>query len=64
MVLALRCPTEAPEQLRTMYRDGVAVCDSIRAYDEEREAQKGEVRIDSRSFDASLTSISSTATVF
>ncbi|KAJ7833537.1 hypothetical protein B0H14DRAFT_3462676 [Mycena olivaceomarginata] len=42
MVLALRCPTEAPEQLRTMYRGGVAVCDSIRAHDEEREAQKGE----------------------
>ncbi|KAJ7892949.1 hypothetical protein B0H13DRAFT_857044 [Mycena leptocephala] len=42
MVLALRCPTGAPEQLRTMYRDGVAVCDSVRAHDEEREAQKGE----------------------
>jgi hypothetical protein len=39
-----------------MYRDGVAVCDSIRAHDEEREAQKGEVRIDSQSFDPSLTS--------
>ncbi|KAJ6607638.1 hypothetical protein B0H10DRAFT_2227648 [Mycena sp. CBHHK59/15] len=42
MVLALRCPTGAPEQLCTMYRDGVAVCDSVRAHDEEREAQKHE----------------------
>jgi hypothetical protein len=39
-----------------MYRDGVAVCDSVRAHDEEREAQKGEVRIDFQSFDASLIS--------
>ncbi|KAF8214532.1 hypothetical protein K438DRAFT_1749635 [Mycena galopus ATCC 62051] len=42
MVLALRCPTGAPEQLCTMYRDGVAVCDSVRAHDEEREVQKHE----------------------
>ncbi|KAJ7092166.1 hypothetical protein C8R44DRAFT_990312 [Mycena epipterygia] len=42
MVLALRCPTGAPEPLRTMYRDGVAVCDSIRVHDEECEAQNGE----------------------
>ncbi|KAJ7883708.1 hypothetical protein B0H14DRAFT_3432830 [Mycena olivaceomarginata] len=42
MVLALRCPTGVPEPLCTMYRDGVAVCDSIRAYDEEREGEKGE----------------------
>jgi hypothetical protein len=45
MVLALRCPTGVPEPLCTMYRDGVAVCDSIRAYDEEREGEKGEVCI-------------------
>ncbi|KAJ6620214.1 hypothetical protein B0H10DRAFT_2360976 [Mycena sp. CBHHK59/15] len=42
MVLALHCPTGAPEPLRTMYRDGVAVCDSICAHDEEQEGQKGE----------------------
>ncbi|KAJ6579456.1 hypothetical protein B0H10DRAFT_2198681 [Mycena sp. CBHHK59/15] len=42
MVLALRCPTGAPEPLRTMYRDGVAVCDGIREHDEVREGKKGE----------------------
>ncbi|KAJ6631914.1 hypothetical protein B0H10DRAFT_2206319 [Mycena sp. CBHHK59/15] len=42
MVLALRCPTGAPEPLRTMYRDGVAVCDAICARDEEHEGEKGE----------------------
>ncbi|KAJ7883601.1 hypothetical protein B0H13DRAFT_1890305 [Mycena leptocephala] len=42
MVLALRCPTAAPEALRTMFRNGVAVCDSIRAADEKVEESKGQ----------------------
>ncbi|KAF7372673.1 ATP-dependent DNA helicase [Mycena venus] len=42
MILALRCPTGAPEELRTQFRNGVAVCDSIRPADEIVEAQHGQ----------------------
>ncbi|KAJ6622199.1 hypothetical protein B0H10DRAFT_2214559 [Mycena sp. CBHHK59/15] len=41
MVLALRCPTGAPDQLRTMFVNGVAVCDAIRAADEAQEKEMG-----------------------
>ncbi|KAJ6546322.1 hypothetical protein B0H10DRAFT_1326960 [Mycena sp. CBHHK59/15] len=40
-VLALRCPTEAPDGLRTMFVNGVAVCDTIRAADEAQEEEIG-----------------------
>ncbi|KAJ7448419.1 hypothetical protein FB451DRAFT_1243090 [Mycena latifolia] len=42
MVLALRCPTAAPDQLRTMFVNGAAVCDTIRAADEAQEKERGE----------------------
>ncbi|KAJ7765890.1 hypothetical protein DFH07DRAFT_1014444 [Mycena maculata] len=42
MVLALRCPTSAPVELRTMFRNGLATCDGIRADDEKHEADSGE----------------------
>ena len=44
MVLALRCPTEAPDGLRTMFVNGAAVCDAIRAADEAQEEEIGKVR--------------------
>ncbi|KAJ7790967.1 hypothetical protein B0H14DRAFT_3568348 [Mycena olivaceomarginata] len=42
MVLALRCPTEAPLELRTMFQDGAAVCDALRIADEKVELEKNE----------------------
>ncbi|KAJ6597301.1 hypothetical protein B0H10DRAFT_2441748 [Mycena sp. CBHHK59/15] len=42
MVLALRCPTDAPPELRTMFRNGLATCDGIRAEDEKQEADSGQ----------------------
>ncbi|KAJ6598804.1 hypothetical protein B0H10DRAFT_2231401 [Mycena sp. CBHHK59/15] len=37
MILGLRCPTAAPEELRTMFVNGLAVCDAIRGADETEE---------------------------
>ncbi|KAJ6605030.1 hypothetical protein B0H10DRAFT_2229241 [Mycena sp. CBHHK59/15] len=42
MVLALRCPTNALPELRTMFRNGLATCDGIRAEDEKQEADSGQ----------------------
>ncbi|KAJ7743419.1 hypothetical protein B0H14DRAFT_2987487, partial [Mycena olivaceomarginata] len=42
MVLALRCPTGAPDELRTLFRNGLAVCDAVRGQDEEREAESNQ----------------------
>ncbi|KAJ7694961.1 hypothetical protein B0H14DRAFT_3659613 [Mycena olivaceomarginata] len=42
MVLALRCPSQAPPGLRKLFRNGVAVADSIRLSDEAQEIAKGE----------------------
>ncbi|KAJ7732244.1 hypothetical protein DFH07DRAFT_990955 [Mycena maculata] len=42
MVLALRCPTGAPLELRTMFQDGAAVCDALRMADEKIELDKHE----------------------
>ncbi|KAJ7817262.1 hypothetical protein B0H14DRAFT_3877542 [Mycena olivaceomarginata] len=39
MILALRCPTGAPEELKKLFRNGITVLDSIRAADEESEAK-------------------------
>ncbi|KAJ7844013.1 hypothetical protein B0H14DRAFT_3139460 [Mycena olivaceomarginata] len=39
MILALRCPTGAPEELKKLFRNGIAVLDSIRAADEASEAE-------------------------
>lgn len=43
MVLALRCLTGAPEELRKMFQDGAAVCDGLRAADEKVEDENGQV---------------------
>ncbi|KAJ6532526.1 hypothetical protein B0H19DRAFT_1272788 [Mycena capillaripes] len=40
MVLGLRCPTDAPPELRMMFRNAVAACDGVRADDERLEAEK------------------------
>jgi hypothetical protein len=45
MILALRCTTGAPPQLRKLFRNGAAVCDGIRGADEKQEAERGEVRV-------------------
>ncbi|KAJ6608191.1 hypothetical protein B0H10DRAFT_2303572 [Mycena sp. CBHHK59/15] len=42
MVLALRYPTDAPPELRTMFRNGLATCHGIRAEDEKQEADSGQ----------------------
>ncbi|KAJ7508074.1 hypothetical protein B0H11DRAFT_2185139 [Mycena galericulata] len=42
MVLALRCPTGAPDELRTMFQDGAAVCDALRMADEKVELENNE----------------------
>ncbi|KAJ7300783.1 hypothetical protein DFH08DRAFT_979314 [Mycena albidolilacea] len=39
MILALRCPTGAPEELKKLFRNGIAVLDSIHAADEASEAE-------------------------
>ncbi|KAJ7838946.1 hypothetical protein B0H14DRAFT_3869894 [Mycena olivaceomarginata] len=42
MVLALRCPTGAPEGLCSMFQNGAAVYDALRVSDEIEEAKNGE----------------------
>ncbi|KAJ7369194.1 hypothetical protein DFH08DRAFT_984157 [Mycena albidolilacea] len=42
MILALRCPTGAPEELKKLFRNGIAVLDSIRAADEVSEAERSQ----------------------
>ncbi|KAJ7879734.1 hypothetical protein B0H14DRAFT_3771460 [Mycena olivaceomarginata] len=42
MVLALRCPTGAPEGLCSMFQNGAAVYDALRVSDETEEAKNGE----------------------
>jgi hypothetical protein len=44
MILALRCPTGAPVELRNHFRNGASVCDSLRGSDEKLEAENGELR--------------------
>ncbi|KAJ7513266.1 hypothetical protein B0H11DRAFT_20181 [Mycena galericulata] len=41
-ILALRCPTEAPPELRKAFRNGAAVIDGVRGADETQEAARGE----------------------
>ncbi|KAJ6606903.1 hypothetical protein B0H10DRAFT_2439874 [Mycena sp. CBHHK59/15] len=42
MILGLRCPTAALEELRTMFVNGLAVCDAIRGANETEEKANGE----------------------
>ncbi|KAJ6612629.1 hypothetical protein B0H10DRAFT_2192374 [Mycena sp. CBHHK59/15] len=42
MVLALRCPTGAPPEICSMFRNGLAACDTIRGGDEIHEADNNE----------------------
>ncbi|KAJ6576325.1 hypothetical protein B0H10DRAFT_2199104 [Mycena sp. CBHHK59/15] len=42
MVVALRCPTGAPVELRPMFQDGAAVCDALRMADEKVELKNNE----------------------
>jgi hypothetical protein len=44
MILVLRCPTGAPEELKKLFRNGIAVLDGIRAADEVSEAERSQVR--------------------
>ncbi|KAJ7325404.1 hypothetical protein DFH08DRAFT_1028164 [Mycena albidolilacea] len=39
MILVLRCPTGVPEELKKLFRNGIAVLDSIRAADKASEAE-------------------------
>lgn len=57
MVVALRCPSEAPADLRKLFRNGAARADSIRGADEQLEAEMGEVHslITLRSFTHSIS---------
>ncbi|KAJ6605033.1 hypothetical protein B0H10DRAFT_2229244 [Mycena sp. CBHHK59/15] len=41
-ILALRCPTGAPPELRKGFRNGAAVIDGVRGADETQEAARGE----------------------
>ncbi|KAJ6574042.1 hypothetical protein B0H19DRAFT_1253801 [Mycena capillaripes] len=45
MVLGLRCPTDAPPELRMMFRNAVAACDGVRADDERLEAENKQVPV-------------------
>ncbi|KAJ7795268.1 hypothetical protein B0H14DRAFT_2621164 [Mycena olivaceomarginata] len=42
MILALCCPTGVPEELKKLFRNGIAVLDSIRATDEVSEAERSQ----------------------
>ncbi|KAJ7939655.1 hypothetical protein B0H13DRAFT_2300349 [Mycena leptocephala] len=42
MILALGLPTGAPEELRTLFRNGVATCDGVRADDEKHEMENSQ----------------------
>ncbi|KAJ7120760.1 hypothetical protein C8R43DRAFT_79896 [Mycena crocata] len=42
MVLALRCPTSAPQELCDMFQNGLATCDGLRGKDETLEGANGE----------------------
>lgn len=44
MILALRCPTGAPNGLASMFQNAAAVYDTLRAADEKLETDNSEVR--------------------
>ncbi|KAJ7939854.1 hypothetical protein B0H13DRAFT_1850061 [Mycena leptocephala] len=43
MILALCLPTGAPEELRTLFRNGAAACDGVRADDENHETENSQI---------------------